>query len=137
MHTVELPNGTKRPSLFRLAVRPSPVHGVGIFALEAIPAGVPIAEYVGGTEMSYAEFVERYGHDWRYTYHRPPWLPQTVNKHWRQRNISNFVNDGKHGRKRSKVNVHHRGGWLRSSKRIPAGAELLLDYGDAYWRSHK
>lgn len=139
-HLVELPNRTRRPAFFRLEVRPSSVHGVGVFACERIPAGARIAPYVGGKDMTYSEFKERYTRngktDWRYVYRRPPWLPQTVNKAWRSRNISNFTNDGRHGQKRNRVNVAHKSGHLISTREIRAGQELFLDYGDAYWEGH-
>jgi hypothetical protein len=114
-------------------IRPSPIEGVGVFAKELIPAGTRIIQYTG-VEMSYKEFKERYGTDWRFTYRRMPWLPQIVSKE--NKNIINYINDGIYGQEKKVCNVFLKEGWLFSNCDINAGEELLLDYGKKYWANH-
>lgn len=116
-----------------LEIRHSPIHGLGVFAQEPIPAGARIIQYTG-VEMSYKEFKERYGNDWRFTYRRMPWLPQIVSKE--NKNLINYINDGVWGQKKGVFNVYLKGGWLFSNCDINAGEELLLDYGKRYWFNH-
>lgn len=114
-------------------IRPSPIHGVGVFAKTLIPANTAIIQYTG-TEMSYQEFKQRYGNDWRYTYRRMPWLPVIVSKD--NRNLINYINDGIWGQAKGVCNVYLKKGWLYSYENIEAGQELLLDYGKRYWMHH-
>lgn len=48
-------------------VRPSPIHGMGLFATQDLPAGFQLAVY-HGIEMSLKSFHEQYGRDYRHTY---------------------------------------------------------------------
>lgn len=48
-------------------IRPSPIHGVGLFATDLIPKNTRIADY-RGVEMSITEFIKMYGKDRRHTY---------------------------------------------------------------------
>lgn len=116
-----------------LEIRPSPIEGVGVFAQERIPAKARIVKYTG-VEMSYKEFKERYGNDWRFTYRRMPWQTQIVSKE--NKNIINYINDGIHNQKTPVCNVFLKGGWLYSHYEIKPGEELLLDYGKKYWEGH-
>jgi hypothetical protein len=75
-------------------IRPSPIEGVGVFTTRLIKAKEKIVYYTG-IEMSYQEFKERYGNDWRFTYRRMPWQNQLVSKD--AKNLVNYVNDGMHG----------------------------------------
>lgn len=116
-----------------LEMLPSPIEGTGVFAKERIPAKARIVKYTG-TEMSYKEFKERYGNDWRFTYRRMPWQTQIVSKE--NKNIINYINDGIHNQTNPICNVFLKSGWLFSSCEINAGEELLLDYGKKYWEGH-
>jgi SET domain-containing protein len=49
------------------AIRPSPIHGMGLFALQDIQTGVKLAPF-HGTEMTRQEFRVKYGNDIRYCY---------------------------------------------------------------------
>lgn len=116
-----------------LEIRPSPIHGVGVFAQERIPAGARIVQYTG-VEMTYQEFKQKYGDDWRFTYRRLPWQMQIVSKE--NKNVINYINDGIWNQKNPKCNVYLKGGWLFSNSEINANDELLLDYGKKYWFTH-
>lgn len=114
-------------------ILPSPIEGVGVFAKELIPAGTRIIKYTG-VEMSYKEFKERYGTDWRFTYRRMPWLTQIVSKE--NKNLINYINDGVWGQAKGVQNVFLKEGWLWAACDINAGEELLLAYGKKYWMNH-
>ena len=116
-----------------LEIRSSPIHGVGVFAKENIPANTSIVQYTG-VEMTYQEFKQKYGDDWRFTYRRLPWQPQIVSKE--NKNIINYINDGIWNQKNPLCNVFLKRGWLFSNCDIYAGDELLLDYGKKYWAHH-
>ena len=49
------------------AVKDSPVHGMGLFAVVDIPANTRIADY-NGTEMTLKDFKIQHGTDYRCTY---------------------------------------------------------------------
>ena len=49
-----------KPKLPRVAVRNSPIHGRGVFAVSAITKGARVLEYTG-VRMSHAEADRRYG----------------------------------------------------------------------------
>ena len=59
-----------------LELKPSPVHGLGIFATAPILYGKFIGDYVGEA-MTKAEFKVRYGNDIRYTYWTKQNFPNT------------------------------------------------------------
>lgn len=111
-------------------IRPSPIEGVGVFAKRLIKANEKIVYYTG-IEMSYQEFKERYGNDWRFTYRRMPWQNQLVSKD--AKNLINYVNDGVHGQAEPHSNVFLKARWLIAREDIPEGTELTLDYGKKYW----
>jgi hypothetical protein len=119
-----------------LEKRDSPIHGIGVFAKVDIPRQTKLVPYLG-IEMTYQEFVKKYGDDWRYTYRRVPWLKQIVAKEIppHERCLACFVNDGIHGSDNPKVNCYFKKGYLWSLLEIKAGEELLLDYGPKYWKS--
>lgn len=60
--------------LIRTRVAPSPIHGLGLFTVEAVPAGTPVWRLVPGFDRLWSaaelatlppparEFVERYGY---------------------------------------------------------------------------
>jgi hypothetical protein len=139
---VPLPNGKTRFARFPLEAAHSPIHGWGIFALDHIPRGAKIAEWADGVEMTYKDVKRLFTLpdgtiDWRYIYQRRPWQLQIVNKALKHRNISNYTNDGVHGQARPWSNVQHKQRWLVATEDIAPGEELLLNYGDKYWKSSK
>lgn len=54
--------GTPRADRRRIQVRRSGVHGKGVFALQALPQGAPIIEYLGEV-ISWTEALRRHPHD--------------------------------------------------------------------------
>ena len=123
------PANTKAASGRRIQVRKSGVHGKGVFALQAIPRGERIIEYVGEI-ITWPEALRRHPHD--------PLQPNhTFYFHVDEKrvidanqggNASRWINhacspnckadQGDDGR------VH-----IRALKRLKAGDELFYDYG--------
>ena len=121
-------------SPFRLETRPSTVAGagLGLFALEPIPAGARVGEYAGDVigsawrwlrlrDSAYSAqlptpgwFVDAKGH--------PEMLMRYINHHFEpaRRNVK-LTNEGA-----GKVIV--------ATRDVAAGEELFYDYGDLYWR---
>lgn len=114
-----------------LEVRPSPIHGVGVFAVDCIPANSKIAYYTG-VEMTWAEIKERYGNNYTCIYRRMPWQTQIVSKE--AKNVINFVNDGVHDNPTPFKNCILKNRWLISLFDIQKGEELLLEYPRNYWK---
>ncbi len=113
-----------------LQLKPSPIHGIGVFAKSDIPKDSLLAVWEHGTEMSWAEFKKIYGGDTRYCYMRMPWQDIIVDKE--RKNIITFVNDGVHGQQQPHHNCVLQGRGLWSLENIPAGSEILLKYHKRY-----
>lgn len=115
-------------------IKPSLIQGFGVFATKFIPKGNQI-NYFSGKSMTYKDFKEKYGNDWRFTYKSMPWLPIIQCKD--DRNVISFVNDGHYKQDIPKHNCILKKRWLVSDIDILEGEELLLKYHDSYWKNHK
>lgn len=73
-------------------IKASPIHGKGMFAIVDIPVNHRIASY-DGEKMSYHDFIEKYGHDWRYCYKvQNRCVYVSKEEPYRKRNPINWVN---------------------------------------------
>ncbi len=84
-------------------IRPSPIHGLGVFALESIPAGRPIGKTrtaVRGVRISPLGIWTNHAAAGANTFHRID--PQTGEV------------------------------WIVAARRIGAGEEILSDYAEVY-----
>ena len=111
------------------SIQPSPVSGVGVFAITDIPANTILGEYKG-IEMTLKEFKEKYGTDTTYTYSLRFRNKILVGKDepYRSENISHFMNEGPE-------NVILTRRKIRTSKLIKQGEELFLTYPKNYPRT--
>ena len=76
-----------------LELKPSAVHGLGIFALQDLSANIFLGDYIG-EPMTKAAFKERYGNDIRHTY----WLNQNFPNNLiycakEKRNFITYINE--------------------------------------------
>lgn len=141
-YAVRVPNGKLRYARYPLRIGPSPIHGLGVFAMSVIPKGKRIVKWQDGRKMTYIQVKSRYTGpdgriDWRYIYKTRPYQIQIVNKEWKERNVNNYVNDGHHGQANPRHNVQHSRYWLVATENIQPGDELLLNCGKAYWASNQ
>lgn len=111
-------------------VRPSPIHGLGLFATECIPNNTRIADYQG-VEMSITEFVKMYGKDRRYTYSLGRVNRIVVGKHCIQDNPSHFCNES------SVPNVCLKKRGLYTLVAVSKDEELCLKYNKIYPRDYQ
>ena len=118
---MEIPDG--------LELRPSPIHGYGIFATREFSAGIMIGPFIG-KEYKWKDFMKEYGRDYRYTYRCMRTHTIISAKH--DRNWITFVNDGNKGFQEPIVNCVMKKKGLWTLRAICAGEELLLDYGRNY-----
>jgi len=112
-------------SRFRLQIRPSPIHNLGVFAGEAIPRRRVVMEYAGD-RITYAEAVRRFrkrGKPERICFAR-------LNRYWIidgwRGNGAEFINHS------CEPNLYtwrpHGHIFFCSRKRIRTGEELTFDY---------
>jgi hypothetical protein len=113
-------------------LRESPVHGIGAFATEDLPAGSVIGEYTG-IKMLKTDFIKQYGSDIQHVYWTKQNFPNSVvmiakGEH---RNFITFVNES------AEPNVALRKRMLYALKNISSGSELFLRYDSAYPRDYQ
>ena len=51
------------------------------------------------------------------------------------RNLITYINDGVHNQKNPKINVILKNKWLYAIEDIEIDQELLLKYGQGYWKN--
>lgn len=113
-----------------LELKPSPVHGLGIFATKAISTDEFIGDYIGEA-MTKAEFKARYGNDIRYTYWTKQNFPNTkVYCAKEKRNFITYINESMN------PNVFLKKRKLYACRAIVAGDELFLRYDSKYNRDY-
>ena len=113
-----------------LELKPSPVHGLGIFATAPILYGKFIGDYVGEA-MTKAEFKVRYGNDIRYTYWTKQNFPNTkVYCAKEKRNFITYINES------IQPNVFLKKRKLYAMSDIALGDELFLRYDSKYNRDY-
>lgn len=106
-------------------VRESPIHGMGLFATENIPAKTRLSIY-DGEEMTLKEFRIRYGNDTRHTYSMRRINKIIVGKG--RDNPSHWCNESKE----PNVCMMKRG--LYTLRDVVKGEEMTLKYPLGYLR---
>jgi SET domain-containing protein len=110
-----------------LILKPSPVHGLGIFAAKDISANVCLGLYQG-IEYTLKDFKEKYGNDTRYTYSLGRMNKIISAKE--ERNWITFINESK----TPNVFYAKRGCW--TNRLIKKDEELFLTYPKKYPRDY-
>lgn len=108
-------------------VRPSPVHGLGLFATQDIKAGVRLSDFKG-TEMTLQEFKAKYGNDTRFCY--------SMRRINRIIDGKNEDNPSRYCNESSTPNVCLKRRGLYTCSPVTAGDELLLSYPKTYPRNY-
>jgi SET domain-containing protein len=111
-----------------MELRRSPIHGLGAFALQDIPKGTRIIEYVG-EKISNAEADRRYDDDTMASHHTFLFIlnsKQGLDATY-EGNESRFIN---HSCEPNAEAFIPRGRiWIEAIKHIPKGTEIAYDYG--------
>jgi SET domain-containing protein len=111
-----------------MELRDSPIHGLGAFALQDIPKGQRIIEYVG-EKISNAEADRRYDDDTMKSHHTFLFIlnsKQCLDATY-EGNESRFIN---HSCDPNAEAFIPRGRiWIEAIKPIPKGTEIAYDYG--------
>src|SRR3954471_448585 len=111
-----------------MELRDSPIHGLGAFALQDIPKGQRIIEYVG-EKISNAEADRRYDDDTMKSHHTFLFIlnsKQCLDATY-EGNESRFIN---HSCDPNAEAFIPRGRiWIEAIKSIPKGTEIAYDYG--------
>lgn len=113
-------------------LKPSRVHGKGVFAKKSILKGTRIADY-WGKEMKWSTFKKRYGPYSSHSLHTYPmrrvWkIMVAKDPPYRDQNVANFMNE------RNPPNCELKKRGLYSLRDISAGEELFLLYPTQYLR---
>ena len=108
-------------------VRPSSIHGMGLFATEDMKAGVRIADFKG-EEMTIREFKERYGTDTRFCYSM-----KRINRIIDGKNVDN---PSRYCNESLTPNVCLKKRGLYTCAPVKAGDELILLYPKTYPRDY-
>lgn len=119
----------------RLALRRSPIHGLGVFARVDLPAGIALIEY-RGRRLRHRQADERYGdgcesgHTFLFTLNEHYVIDANVGGNW-----ARFINHSCEPNCRAVV-LEHRSGdprrdrvIIETIRPIRAGEELCYDYG--------
>jgi SET domain-containing protein len=113
-----------------LELKPSSIHGLGIFAIKNFIENEFIGDYIGEA-MTKAEFKTRYGNDIRYTYWTKQNFPNTkVYSAKEKRNFITYINE------RRDPNVFLKNRKLYAKCNIVIGDELFLRYDNKYNRDY-
>lgn len=114
---------------------------LGLYTIRHFRSGEKIAPYLG-EELSLEQRHQRYGKKWgMYVYYKP-WGHPSIDAIY-YRGAAAFANDGSwvpSGESYSRrvpdlSNVYLDRGWLKASRDISDGEELLLNYGESYWKN--
>jgi SET domain-containing protein len=108
-------------------VRPSPVHGFGMFATQDIKAGVRLAEF-NGTEMTLRDFKEKYGTDTHFCYSM-----RRLNRIIDGKTVDN---PSRYCNESDTPNVCLKKRGLYTCSPVKAGDELFLSYPKEYPRDY-
>ena len=109
------------------AVRPSPIHGMGLFALQDIPTGVRLADFKG-IEMTLRQFKEKYGTDTRFCY--------SMKRANRIIDGKTVDNPSRYCNESATPNVCLKRRGLYTFTPVKAGDELFLSYPKNYPRNY-
>jgi len=115
-------------------IKPSQIHGLGVFSTERIKKNTKICDYYG-IEMSWAEFKAKYGEYKLNSLNTYPmrriWrILVAKSEPYKTENVVNYINEGT-------ANVILKKRSLYSLSEINPGEELLLEYPKDYLREWK
>tara|TARA_R110000868_G_scaffold83028_3_gene234578 strand:+ start:1984 stop:2352 length:369 start_codon:yes stop_codon:yes gene_type:complete len=113
-----------------LELKPSPIHGVGVFTTRFFNKDEYMGDFIG-ERMTKPEFKERYGDDISYTYwssHNFKTTKVSVAKE--PRNFITYINE------RGEPNVYLKNYKLWAGAALPVGQELFLRYANSYPRDY-
>ena len=130
-----------RPKQVKVAPSQIPGAGMGLYLLEDAKTGEWIARY-SGDPLTWAESNRRKHSHYRLQVHRNLFLDAEDTKHFEGR----YINDAR--RSKHKVNARFAANyatntcsetghkWVRiyATRRIKAGEEIFLDYGEEFWQ---
>jgi hypothetical protein len=122
-----LPSPTFVSSL--VEVKPSPVHGRGVFALQDMKKGTRLCDYKG-TEIHITDYCTKYGKDRRYSYSMRPIHKLIDGKNHITENPSHYMNESL----TPQVKAYNRGFILCCD--VKCGDELFLKYPERYPRDY-
>lgn len=115
---------------------------MGLFATKNFKTDEKVAPYLG-EELTADQRKQRYGSKWGPYIYFKPWGHPSIDAQF-YRGAAAFANDGTwipdedgvdpKKRHPDRSNIYLRRGWLHAKKPIRKGAELLLDYGERYWK---
>ena len=106
-----------------LELKPSDVHGTGVFAKKRLYPKTKLSQYTGD-RYTLREFKEKYGTDTQYC-----WVARRANYvvcAKEKRNLISYVNESR------TPNVEIKRGFLMPLRQIEPGEELFLSYGKNY-----
>ena len=123
--------GVREEWVGKLAVRPSAVHGRGLFALCDIPIGKTLGRYVG-KDVSFEDVCKRYKPN------QPSFVFQVGGRYIdgaddSSANVFKFLNDYRGSGRTHNVVLTYTG-CIKTRRRIAEGEELLVTYGPSFWR---
>ena len=111
-----------------LCIKDSPIHGLGVFALQDIPAATCLGTYTG-VKYTRNDFIAKYGKDFRYCYISSfPWNPIICAKE--DRHFMTYLNES------NTPNVYLKRYKLYTLHEIKAGEELTLKYPKRMTRNY-
>jgi SET domain-containing protein len=119
------------PTVFSelVEVKPSSIHGLGLFAKVDLPVGTRITDYKG-EKMTNAEFKEIYGTDTRYTYSLGRTNCILSGKNCITENLSHYANES------NNPNIYLKKRGVYTVRDVVAGEELFLLYPKKYPRDY-
>lgn len=112
---------------FRLKVGRG-INGLGLFALEAIPKGKRIIEYVGRV---LSDEPEEEAPNNLYIFSITPKLDIDGSPRW---NTARYINHSCTPNAESETKKGHV--WIKSKRKILPGEEIFYDYGKEYWKEY-
>lgn len=123
-----------------LVLKPSKIHGQGVFTLKDIPEGTIIGEFKG-IKMTVCDFEDRWKWDLLRYDDTTPFssfhILVSKTPELKKENILSYLNDGRYKTTPPSVNSCFHSGKLRSLRNIAKGEELLIDYGHLYWELYE
>lgn len=96
-----------------------------------------------GEELTSEQRKQRYGRLWGPYVYFKPWGHPSIDAVF-YRGAAAFANDGAwilhndnsyESRNPSKANAYLERGWLHADRHLSSGEEILLDYGESYWKN--
>jgi len=138
----EAPQPSSRPRQVRIAPSQIQGAGLGLYLMESVDANAWIARY-SGDPLTRAECNDRWSSQYRVQVHNNLFLDAADPKHFEGR----YINDARGSK--FKTNARFASNyatnkcsttghtWVRiyATRRIEAGEEIFIDYGEGFWES--